>query len=85
MQSKCPGQDSRHLTISIHPCPQCGREVEMFSDEMRVKCPYCKGRVEKKTVPTCIQWCKEAKTCLGPDRWKKVMEALNEEETDQTE
>jgi endogenous inhibitor of DNA gyrase (YacG/DUF329 family) len=57
----------------------------MFSDEMQVKCPYCKGRVEKKTVPTCIQWCKEAKTCLGPDRWKKVMEALNEEETEQTE
>jgi DNA-directed RNA polymerase subunit RPC12/RpoP len=80
MQSKCPGQDTRNLTVSIHKCPQCGKEVEMFSDEMKVKCPQCKTAVEKKSIPTCIQWCKEAKRCIGPERWQKVMEALDKDQ-----
>jgi DNA-directed RNA polymerase subunit RPC12/RpoP len=77
MQSKCPGQDFRNLTMSVHRCPQCGKEVEMFSDEMKVKCPHCKAVVEKETVPSCIQWCKEAKRCLGPEQWAKVMEIID--------
>ncbi len=77
MQSKCPGQDFRSLTMSVHMCPQCGKEVEMFSDEMKFKCPHCKAVVEKETVPSCIQWCKEAKRCLGPERWAKVMEIID--------
>ena len=80
MQSKCPGQNSRNLTVSIHKCPQCGKAVEMFSDEMKVKCPQCKTAVEKKSIPTCIQWCKEAKQCIGPERWKKVMQALDKDQ-----
>ena len=76
MQSKCPGQDFRNLKVSVHKCPQCGGEVEMFSDEMKAKCPQCKTVVEKENVPTCIEWCKEAKRCLGPERWQKVMEAI---------
>jgi DNA-directed RNA polymerase subunit RPC12/RpoP len=76
MQSKCPGQDFRNLTVSVHKCPKCGRDVEVFSDEMKAKCPKCKTVVEKENVPTCIEWCKEAKRCLGPERWQKVMEAI---------
>ena len=76
MRSKCPGQDFRNLTISIHICPQCGKEVEMFSDEMKTKCPQCKTVVEKENVPSCIEWCKEAKKCLGPERWKKLIENM---------
>lgn len=77
MTSKCPGQDSRKLTASIHNCPQCGKGVEMFSDEMKIRCPNCKTMVEKENVPTCIEWCKEAKRCLGPERWEKVIEAMS--------
>ncbi len=77
MTSKCPGQDSRKLTASIHNCPQCGKGVEMFSDEMNIRCPNCKTLVEKENVPNCIEWCKEAKRCLGPERWEKVMEAMS--------
>ena len=76
MQSKCPGQDFRNLKVSVHKCPKCGRDVEIFSDEMKAKCPKCKTVVEKENVPTCIEWCKEAKKCLGPERWQKVMEAI---------
>ena len=43
---KCPGQENPKLTASLHPCPQCGYKVEMFSDELRIKCPKCKTEVE---------------------------------------
>ena len=38
---KCPGQDFRNLRVSLHKCPNCGHEVEIFSDEARIKCPQC--------------------------------------------
>ena len=37
MTSKCPGQDLRNLRVSLHKCPNCGAEVEIFSDEIKVK------------------------------------------------
>jgi DNA-directed RNA polymerase subunit RPC12/RpoP len=70
---KCPGQDSRKLTVSYHPCPECSKPVEFFSDEMRIRCPHCKTMVYKDQVPNCIQWCQAAKDCLGPDLYKRLM------------
>ncbi|MGD9116386.1 MAG: phosphohydrolase [Dehalococcoidia bacterium] len=70
---KCPGQDMRNLRVSIHKCPNCGYEVEIFSDEMRVKCPECKQYVYKEKVPSCIEWCTSAPQCLGPERWEELM------------
>lgn len=71
--SRCPGQDTRKLTISIHPCPNCQRPVEMFSDEMRVRCPHCKTVVHKDRAPSCIQWCQAARECLGPEIYDRLM------------
>jgi len=59
--NKCPGQDSRRLRTSIHLCPKCGYEVEMFSDEVKRRCPKCKTVVYKEKVPSCMEWCKAAK------------------------
>jgi hypothetical protein len=73
---RCPGQDRRDITASLHPCPDCGYMVELFSDEMHARCRRCGARVERESVPSCIQWCKAAKQCLGEERWKRVMEAL---------
>jgi hypothetical protein len=50
--------------------------VELFSDEMHARCRKCGALIERETVPSCIQWCKAAKQCLGEERWKKVMEVL---------
>lgn len=84
MMAKCPGQDMRNLTVSYHPCPKCKKPVEFFSDEMRIRCPHCKTMVYKDQVPTCIQWCKGAKDCLGPDLYKRLMgEEDKEPETSQ--
>jgi len=76
MAGKCPGQDMRNITAGIYTCPNCLYQVEIFSDEMRRRCPKCREWVEKKETPSCIQWCKSAKQCLGEERWKNVMEAL---------
>lgn len=69
---KCPGQDMRNLRVSLHKCPNCGHEVEIFSDETRVRCPKCKTMVYKEQVPSCINWCAHAKECLGEERWKQL-------------
>jgi ribosomal protein S27E len=72
MTMKCPGQDMRNLRVSVHKCPGCGSEVEIFSDEMSVKCRKCGERVYKEHVPSCIEWCASARQCLGEERWKAL-------------
>ncbi|MBN2493424.1 MAG: phosphohydrolase [Deltaproteobacteria bacterium] len=70
--SRCPGQDMRNLTISYHPCPECGKPVEFFSDEMRLHCPHCRAWVHRDRAPSCIEWCKGAKECLGAELYAKL-------------
>jgi NADH pyrophosphatase NudC (nudix superfamily) len=72
MISRCPGQDGRNLKVSVHKCPTCGHEVEIFSDEVRIKCRQCGHYVYKDQVPSCIQWCAKARECLGEERWKEL-------------
>ncbi|MDD5700547.1 MAG: hypothetical protein PHU23_00735 [Dehalococcoidales bacterium] len=72
MVSHCPGQDGRNLKVSLHKCPHCGNEVEMFSDETRIKCRKCSNYVYKEEVPSCIQWCAKARECLGEERWEQM-------------
>lgn len=71
---KCPGQDMRNLRVSIHKCPNCGAEVEIFSDELKIRCPKCRQMVYKEKVPSCIEWCASARQCLGEERWRQLME-----------
>ena len=72
MTMKCPGQDMRNLRSAIYKCPNCGNEVEMFSDELRIRCKKCREFVYKETTPSCIDWCPSARQCLGEERWKAL-------------
>lgn len=72
MPSKCPGQDDRNLKSEIIACPDCGYRVEIFSDEIKVKCPKCKGLVCKERLPSCVDWCKAARQCIGEEKWKQL-------------
>ena len=74
----CPGQDFRKLTVSYHPCPTCGKAVEFFSDEMQTRCRNCKTVVSKEQAPTCIQWCKAARQCIGAERYDEIMKLMQE-------
>jgi hypothetical protein len=57
--------------VSLHRCPKCRAEVEMFSDETRVKCK-CGEFVYKENLPSCLDWCVKARECLGEERWKAI-------------
>ena len=65
----------------MYMCSNCGTEVEMFSDELRIRCYKCKEFVYKETTPSCIDWCGSAKECLGVERWN----ALHDARTDSSE
>jgi len=71
MFDKCPGAaDIRTPTIIIKKCPECGREVEIFSNEMQTKC--CVGeeaykKLKKKRI---------AFVCLGNTARSQMAEAL---------
>jgi DNA-directed RNA polymerase subunit RPC12/RpoP len=73
MFSKCPGQDMRKLRVEMHKCPNCGADVELFSDETRIRCQKCGAMVFREQMPSCIEWCTSARQCLGEERWRQLM------------
>ena len=72
MYSRCPGQDGRNLRVELFKCPNCGAEVEIFSDEIKVKCHKCGEKVYREKIPSCIDWCASAHQCLGEERWRQL-------------
>ncbi len=67
----CPGSVSiRTPTLTIKNCPQCGDEVEIFSNDVQVTCSNCGFTIYNDTL-SCIEWCKYAKECVGEDVYQK--------------
>lgn len=64
MISKCPGQDKRNIKVENLICPACGHELEIFSDEIKVKCLKCRKFASRARLPSCVDWCKSAKACI---------------------
>ncbi|MCX7015107.1 MAG: DUF3786 domain-containing protein [Candidatus Sumerlaeota bacterium] len=65
MDLKCPGRmASSPKSSAVVACPSCGREVELFDDEPRVRC-RCGQFVYRQALPSCVQWCASASLCLG--------------------
>ncbi len=65
MINNCPGQDKRKIIPEPMICPACGYEAEIFSDEIKGRCPKCQKIFYREVLPTCIDWCASAKECLG--------------------
>jgi hypothetical protein len=70
--SKCPGQDKRDIKAETINCPDCGYCLEIFSDEVKVRCPKCKGLVCRNRLPSCVDWCRYARECVGEDKWEQL-------------
>ena len=70
--NKCPGQDPRRAEAVEITCLNCGYIAEIFSDEIRIRCPGCKGLIYKERLPSCIDWCKAAKDCVGMEKWNII-------------
>lgn len=68
----CPGNISQNLKAEFHNCPKCGYNVEIFTDEVRRKCPGCGTEVFRERVPSCIDWCPAAKECIGVKKWMEL-------------
>ncbi len=72
MYSRCPGQDIANLRVKLYKCPNCGAEVELFSDEVSVRCQKCGEKVYSDMSTSCIDWCAQARECLGEERWRQL-------------
>ena len=72
MRYICPGQDSRNLTAQLYKCPNCDAQVEIFSNEVKVKCHRCGEMVYRERLPSCMEWCAAARLCLGEARWRQL-------------
>ena len=71
MFNRCPGVE-RSIRIELYKCPKCGAEVEIFSNEVKVKCYQCGEMVYSERLPSCIDWCASARECLGEERWRQL-------------
>jgi len=72
MFDKCPGAVGiRTPTIIIKKCPECSREVEIFSNEMQTQCSKC-GFTIYNDLESCVQWCQYAKECVGEEVYKEL-------------
>lgn len=62
----CPGSKLlRQPAPELFPCPNCGAEVEIWSDEFRRACPACRKMVLRPGGMSCLEWCKQARQCVG--------------------
>jgi ribosomal protein S27AE len=70
----CPGTANlRTPKLSIKKCPQCGEEVEIFSNDVKVTCGNC-GFIICNDILSCVQWCKYARECVGEEIYRKLVE-----------
>ena len=65
MELNCPGRKHGVPPDStVKPCPNCGKDVEIFADEVYVRC-RCGTNVYADDPPPCTKWCPSADLCLG--------------------
>ena len=66
---RCPGQDQRFWKpedIFEVECSGCGKAVEFFKDEPKLKCGSCGQIVINPKIDLgCAEWCQYAEQCLG--------------------
>jgi hypothetical protein len=69
----CPGSAGiKDPTLELVKCLSCGEENEIFTDENSVLCDNCQKIVLRSQDPSCIDWCKWAKECIGEEKYKEL-------------
>lgn len=70
----CPGSSRfKEPKPEIVNCPFCNEEVEIWSDEAGASCPKCKRTVSRIGGQCCLDWCKFARECVGPETYEKYV------------
>lgn len=76
----CPGSKAIKNPVPENmPCPNCGYEVEIWTDELKATCPKCKTKVFREAQVSCIDWCPYAKDCVGPEVYERLKPGAKEE------
>lgn len=70
--NKCQGQGSRNRQAENIICINCGYAAEIFSDEVKIKCPACANLISRQRLPSCVDWCKAARDCMGEEKWNEL-------------
>ena len=48
---KCPGTDtSLKVTPEIFTCPDCGKEMEIWTDENKGRCSFCNKKFSREQL-----------------------------------
>ncbi len=73
IMGSCPGSRlfKNPLPEAIQ-CSGCGEELEIWTDEMKVRCKGCGTITYRDRMPSCIDWCKDAESCVGPELFKQL-------------
>lgn len=80
MDKSCPGSRTiREPRPEYMNCPTCGKEVEIWTDELKATCRSCGGKVFRAQQASCIEWCPHAKECVGPEVYERLMAGAGEE------
>ena len=70
----CPGaRIFRQPKPESFGCPDCGSEVEIWTDEFRRPCPRCGRIVFRDAGLGCLEWCAMAEQCLGEQAYGDLM------------
>jgi predicted metal-binding protein/uncharacterized protein (UPF0212 family) len=76
---QCPGLD-RTLAVSpeIISCPECGEDLEIWTDEVKTRCPGCRAVVYNRETPENAERMAQAKTMQEKPRTVEVIEYQSE-------
>jgi hemerythrin-like domain-containing protein/predicted RNA-binding Zn-ribbon protein involved in translation (DUF1610 family) len=73
VNKSCPGSRAIREPIPEYMnCSKCGREVEIWTDELKATCPGCGSKVYRAQQASCIDWCPHAKECVGPEVYSRL-------------
>jgi hypothetical protein len=80
MKDTCPGASNVKgtPTLKIKICPDCGGEIELFSNEISAACKTC-GFVACNDTQSCILWCSKAKECIGEVLYNQIVDKIQVE------
>ncbi len=80
MDKSCPGSRTiREPRPESMTCPNCGEEVEIWTDELKATCRNCGTKVLRAQQASGIEWCPHAKECVGPEVYERLMAGASED------
>jgi hypothetical protein len=72
MAYTCPGSVIfRSPALAVKICPQCGKEIELFSTDPYTQCGC--GFIAFNDIQSCLQWCAHARECAGENVYEQFI------------